>query len=137
MTRRDEQLQRWQLLAQSKKNLGQDFFFATMRAAAKENHAIRGSTRRRVPQRRSYSVALCLNVRIEFDAAGHMHSVSRDTERCPSPDVSTFWYTHQIEEPECWRDEKSKPSIASFRTRRQSRVDKREGYPARVRCGGE
>src|SRR5437762_6320328 len=37
MTRRDEQPQRWILLAQSKKNSGQDFFFTTMRAAAEQD----------------------------------------------------------------------------------------------------
>src|SRR5437870_5179754 len=66
-----------------------------------------------------------------------MHSVSRNTERRPSLEVAAFWYTHQIEEPERWRDKKPKPSIASLRARRQSRVDQRERDPARVRCGGE
>src|SRR5262249_1868674 len=137
MPRSDEQLQRWKLLAQSKKNSDKDFFFAAMRAATKQHHAIRGSTRRRLPQRRSYSVALCLNIRIEFDAAGYMHPVCRDTEHCPSLDVSRFWYTHQIEEPECRCDKKSKPSIASLRTRRQTRVYQREGNSAHVRYGDE
>src|SRR4029077_15033421 len=36
MTRRDEQPQRWKLLAQPKKNSGQDFFFTTVRTATKE-----------------------------------------------------------------------------------------------------
>src|SRR5215813_4915094 len=112
MTRRDEQPQRWQLLAQSKKNLGQDFFFATMRTATKEHERVRTEC---TGHGCGYSLVLCLNLRIEFDAAGYMHSVSWDTERCPSLDVSRFWCTHQIEEPECWRDKKSKTSIASLR----------------------
>src|SRR6476469_5179386 len=37
MTRRDEQSQRWKLVAQSKKNCDQDFFFAVMRAATEEH----------------------------------------------------------------------------------------------------
>ena len=37
MTRRDEQLQRWKLLAQPKKNSGQNFLFTAMRAATKEH----------------------------------------------------------------------------------------------------
>src|SRR5204862_3649956 len=41
MTRRDEQPQRWILLAQSKKNSGQDFFFAAMRAAAEQDWRLR------------------------------------------------------------------------------------------------
>ena len=82
-------------------------------------------------------MALCLNVWVEFDAAGYMDSVSRNTERHPSLDITLFWYTHQIEEPERWRDEKSETSIASLRARRQSCVDQREGDPARVRRRGE
>ena len=82
-------------------------------------------------------LALCLNVRVEFDAAGHMDSVSRNTERRPSLDIPPFWYTDQIEEAERRRDKKPKTSIASLRARRQSCVDQREGDPARVRCRGE
>src|SRR4029077_10939687 len=37
MTRRDEQPQRRELLAQPKKNPDQDFFFTTVRTATKEN----------------------------------------------------------------------------------------------------
>ena len=37
MTRRDEQPQRRKLLAQPKKNSGQDFFFTTVRAATEEH----------------------------------------------------------------------------------------------------
>src|SRR5262249_18040398 len=37
MTRRDEQPQRLKLLAQPKKNSGQDFFFTMVRAATKEH----------------------------------------------------------------------------------------------------
>src|SRR5207248_7703502 len=84
-----------------------------------------------------YSLAYSLNLRIEFDAAGRMNSISRNTERHPSLDIPPFWYTHQIEEPERWRDKKPKPSIASLGARRQSRVHQRERDPARVRCGGE
>src|SRR6266487_570112 len=79
MTRGNEQSQRWKLLAQPKKNSGEDFFFATMRAATKEDQAWRGFGGR-VPQGRGYRSALCLNVGIEFDAAGYMDSVSRNTE---------------------------------------------------------
>ena len=82
-------------------------------------------------------MALCLNAWVEFDAAGHMDSVLRNTKRRPPLDITLFWYTHQIEEPERRRDKKLKPSIASLRARRQSRVDQREGDPARVRCRGK
>src|SRR5215471_21642860 len=51
MTRRDEQTQRWKLFAQPKKSSSQDFFFAAMRAAAKEHQPFRGFCGR-VPQRR-------------------------------------------------------------------------------------
>src|SRR5512132_21763 len=105
-----------------------------MRAAAKQDRRPRVKG---VRHRRDDSLALCLNVGIEFDDAGHMNSVSRNTERRPSLDVPPFWYTHQIEELERWRDEKPKPSIASLRARRQSRVDQREGNSAHMRCGGE
>jgi hypothetical protein len=37
VSRRDEQTQGWKLLAQTQKNSGQHFFFAAMRAAAKED----------------------------------------------------------------------------------------------------
>src|SRR5215211_4760490 len=37
VTRRDEQPQRWKFLTQPKKNSDQDFFFATVRAAAEEH----------------------------------------------------------------------------------------------------
>src|SRR6188472_967148 len=66
-----------------------------------------------------------------------MDSVSRNAERCPSLDICPFWYTHQIKQPERWRDEKPKTSIASLRARRQSRIDQRKRDPARVNCGGE
>src|SRR5215831_17866035 len=117
MTRRDEQTQRWKLFAQPKKNSSQDFFFATMRATTKEHQAFRGFGRR-VPKGSGYRYALRLNIRIEFNAAGHVDSVSRDTKRCPSFDVARLWYAHQIEQSKRWRDKKAKPSIASFRTRR-------------------
>src|SRR5512132_1721374 len=132
--RRDEQPQQRKLLAQPKKNSDQDFFFTTVRAATEEHEGVRAE---RLRDGSGYTVALCLNVRIEFDAAGYMDSVSRNTERCPSLDVSPFCYTHQIEDPERWRDKKSKPSITSLRAQRQSRIDQCEGDPARVRCGSE
>src|SRR6478672_7639835 len=82
-------------------------------------------------------MALCLNAWVEFDAAGHMDSASRNTECRPSLDIIPFWYTYQIEEAERRRDKKTKTSIASLRARRQSRVDQGEGDPARVRCRGK
>src|SRR5258705_11593859 len=66
-----------------------------------------------------------------------MDSLSRDTKRHPPLDIPPFWHTYQIEEAERRRDKKPKLSIASLRARRQSRVDQREGDPARVRCDGE
>src|SRR5690242_1095101 len=103
MAWRDEQSQRRKLRPQPKKNSGEDFFFATMRTATKENQLWRGIGGR-LPQGRGYRYAMCLNVRIEFDAAGYVNSVSRNTECCPSFDVAQFWYAHQIEESEHWRD---------------------------------
>ena len=82
-------------------------------------------------------MVLCLDVRIEFDATGHMDSVSRNTKRRPSFDVPLFWDTHQIKKPERRRDKKSKSSIASLRARRQSCVDQREGDSVEMRRGGE
>src|SRR5262245_65198784 len=136
MPRRDEQSQRWELVAQPKKNSGQDFFFAAMRAATEEDEAFHGAGGR-LPERRSDRHALCLNVGVEFDAAVYMNSVGRNTQCRPSLYVLPFWYTHQIEQPERWRDKKTEPSIASLRAWRQSRIDQREGDSARARCGSE
>src|SRR5215471_16139389 len=101
MTWRDKQPQRWKLLAQTKKNPGKDFFFTVVCAATKEHKAFRGFGGR-VPRGRRHGYVGCLNIRIEFNAAGHVDSVSRNTERCPSFDVALFWYAHQIKEAERW-----------------------------------
>src|SRR5262245_36410461 len=103
MTRREEQSQRWKLLAQPKKSSGEDYFFAKMRTATEQYKRFRGFGKRS-PQGRGYRYAMCPDVRIEFDAAGYMDSVSRNTECWPSFDVAQFWYAHQIEETEHWRD---------------------------------
>src|SRR5262249_48736605 len=103
MTRRDEQSQRWKLLAQPKKNSGEDFFFATMGAATKEDQAWRGFGGR-LPQRRGYRDATGLNRRDEFDASGYMDSGLRNSEGCPSVHGPQFWKAPQIEQHEHSRD---------------------------------
>src|SRR5262245_40003719 len=101
MTGRDEQPQRRKLLAQPQTTLGPNFFFARMRAAAQKHQGVRIESIGRIPQGRGYSFGF-RNFRIEFDAAGQLDAVSRNTERRPSLDVTPFWYTHQIEEPKRW-----------------------------------
>src|SRR5215471_563350 len=97
-----------------------------MRAASKKHERVRIEPVGRLPYGFGYSFGF-RDIRIEFDAAGDLDSVSRNTEGRPSFDVAPFGYTHQIEEPERWRNKKPKPSVASLRARRQSRVDQRKG----------
>src|SRR5439155_7559827 len=76
MARRNEQPQRRKLLTQAQKNRSQNFLFTTMRATAEQYGAIRSPNRRRVPQRRGYGLAFCLNVGIVFDAAGALDAAA-------------------------------------------------------------
>src|SRR5947207_2980291 len=108
-----------------------------MRATAEQYGAIRGPNRRRVPQRRGYGLAFCLNVGIVFDAACARDSVALYANLLPSRAILGFLYANQVEKPEGRREEKSKPLVSSLRPRRQSRVDQRKRNAARVCLGSE
>src|SRR5574338_1542347 len=127
MTWRKKQPQRWKPLAQTKENSGEHFLFTTMRAATKKHETFRIFDWR-IPQGcgRVCRYAFCLNIRIKFNTAGHVDSVPRNTQRCPTFDVALFRYTYAIEKPERWRDKKTKPQVTTPRTRRKSGVDERQ-----------
>src|SRR4030095_5561842 len=108
MARRNEQTERRKFLTQSRKNLGENFLFPPMSAAAEEHGA---------PWTYGRQTAGFVNIRAIIKAGGIVLNATsvfnrgaRYAERCPSIDVIPFLHADQIQKPKRRRDKKSKPS---------------------------
>ena len=136
MTGGDDQKQIRKLDPKIDKDSPEDFFLATMRAAAKKDGSRRVDLQ--VAQDFVGHTWIQQNVFwIVLDAANDLNPITANANCTPAIGIFRFLNANEIEPTKKGRDEKAKPAKSFFRAGRQARVDECDRNSARVREGNE
>ena len=137
MTRHDEQREVADFLAQTLEDAGELDFLACVRAGGEEDGLCRcdASLGQHIVKLVDLRCGDGGSLGIVFDATGEVDAVAFDTEAFPAGDVVLFLHQDLFQHAEDWADEAAELAIATFGTRREPCVDKRDGN-AEVLGGG-